>query len=519
MAVHEAAISSDGARVAFSATSQGKTELYVVSTSGDSLTRITTGNLRPTQLTWSRKLPTVLYFRDGEGKIQIARVAPGPFASLVKSSGSGSALHMVLPFKAKMVVKNAEVYGEMFEQSWRSLADYFYDPKFHGTDWEGVRRRYRPLVKHVALKEDLYALLYLMMGELNASHLGVGGFGSAPEQVTADLGLLFDDAYQGRGLKVAEVLKRGPADKRGIVLKAGEYILAIDGTEITPATNLSRVLNDKVGETVVLTVAAAPTADLKDKKAVRRVELKAVSRAATGKLLYERWVEHNAKRVAELSKGKLGYIHIPSMNEDGLERFVRSLYSDNFDKEAIVLDVRYNGGGFTHDQVLNYLGSREHTFFRHRFGGEGLVLRAYDRKWTKPTVLLINNRSYSDAEIFPHAFRTLGLGKLVGEPTGGCVIGTGSIRLIDGSQFRVPRIGVWTVGGTNMEREGVKPDYEVVPHPDQLAKGQDVQLDKAVEVLQVEVAKWKKTRPSVVSKGGSGAAKPVGSGGMPPAGP
>src|SRR5258708_16312075 len=112
------------------------------------------------------------------------------------------------------------------------------------------------------------------------------------------------------------------------------------------------------------------------------------------------------------------------MDENGGEDVVRSLYSDNFDKDAIVLDVRYNGGGFTHDQVLNYLGAREHTLFRQRDGGEGLVLRSHDRKWTRPLVLLINNRSYSDAEIFPSAFRTLGLGQLVGQPTGGALICT-----------------------------------------------------------------------------------------------
>src|SRR5207247_2218048 len=160
-------------------------------------------------------------------------------------------------------------------------------------------------------------------------------------------------------------------------------------------------------------------------------------------------------RVAELSKGKLGYIHIPSMDEAGLERFVRSLYSDNFDKEAIVLDVRFNGGGFTDDQVLNYLGAKGHTFFRQRDGGEGLVLRSYNRKWTRPLVLLINNRSFSDAEIFPNAFRTLGLGRLVGQPTAGMVIGTSALRLIDGSMFRIPRIGVYTSASVNMEKEGV----------------------------------------------------------------
>ena len=194
------------------------------------------------------------------------------------------------------------------------------------------------------------------------------------------------------------------------------------------------------------------------------------------------------------------------MTEPGLERFVRALYSDNFDKEGIVLDVRYNGGGFTHDQVLNYLTGKEHTIFSHRDGSSGLVLRSYDRKWTKPLVLLINNRSYSDAEIFPHAFRTWGLGKLVGQPTGGFVIGTRQITLIDGSAFRTPRIGVHTIKGVNMEKEGVMPDVLIEPHPDQLARGIDVQLEKAVEVLTGDVTAWKKTRPP--SAGATGAISP-----------
>ena len=121
-----------------------------------------------------------------------------------------------------------------------------------------------------------------------------------------------------------------------------------------------------------------------DPKARRRVELEAVSRTKVRPLMYQRWVQNNAKRVADMSKGKLGYIHIPSMDEDGLDAFLRSLYSDNFDKEAIVLDVRFNGGGFTHDLVLNYLGGKEHTIFRNRDGGEGRVLRAWDNGFRMP---------------------------------------------------------------------------------------------------------------------------------------
>jgi tricorn protease len=344
----------------------------------------------------------------------------------------------------------------------------------------------------------------IMMGELNASHLGIIGFSSAPEETTAELGLIFDESYPGPGLKITEILKRGPADRRGIGLHPGDIIRSIDGVELSDRVSVSQVLNDKIGEGLILQVTSSPSADMKDPRAFRKVELQAASRGHIHDLMYERWVHHNAQRVAELSSGKLGYIHIPSMDEAGLDRFVRALYSDNFDKEGIVLDVRYNGGGFTHDQVLNYLGAREHTSFRQRDGGQGMVLRSGDRKWTKPLVVLINNRSYSDAEIFPSAVRTLGLGKLVGQPTGGHVIGTSAIRLIDGTMFRVPRTGVFTLKGVNMEREGVMPDVEVEDQPDQLAKGIDMQLDKAVDVLKTDVVVWKTKHSSLAITAGDG---------------
>ena len=508
--VEEGAISPDGTKVAFRVTARDGSDLWVASTDGRSVARLTTGNLRPTQIQWTRRLADVIYFLDGAGQIRMARPTLG-FGSALGGARDSSVL---VPFKVKMMVRRDEEFSEMFDQSWRALREHFYDNKFHGTDWYGVRAKYKPLVKHCAMKEDLYALISLMMGELNASHLGINGFLSAPDETTADLGLLFDESYPGPGLKIAEILKRGPADKSGINLKPGDYVLAIDGLDLAKEPNLAKHLNDKVGETISLQVASTPTADVKSRK---RVEIQGTNRGRISNLMYERWVEHNAKRVAELSKGTLGYIHIPSMDEAGLDRFVRALYSDNFDKDAIVLDVRYNGGGFTHDQVLNYLGGKHHTLFRQRDGGAGGVLRSYDRKWTKPLVLLINNRSYSDAEIFPHAFKTLGLGKLVGQATGAHVIGTSSVRLIDGSTFRIPRLGVYTLKGENMEKVGVKPDVPVDVQPDQLAKGQDAQLDRAVEVLKQDVAEWKKSHSDgLVLKPDTGKTdKPV-TGPMPP---
>ncbi len=480
IAAEAGAISPDGEKVALRSSGSGGEDLWVASTDGKSLNRITTGNVGPFQIQWSRRLPLV-FFLDKKGVVHLAAV------------GSSSKV-LPIPFQAKMTIRREEEFAEMFEQSWRALRDHFYDDKFHGADWNAIRAKYRPLVKHVAMKEDLYTLITLMLGELNASHLGIYGLLGYPEETTADLGLLFDEAHKGPGLRVAEVLKRGPADRRGLALKKGDYVVTIDGVALTDTTNLSKLLNDKAGETVVLEVADTPNPFTKGAKPPRKVELTAASRGRVQDLMYERWVENNARRVSELSGGKLGYIHIPSMDDEGLDRFVRALYSDNFDKEAIVLDVRYNGGGFTHDQVLNYLGAKEHTLFHQRNGGQGLVLRSYDRKWTKPLVLLINNRSYSDAEIFPNAFRTLGLGKLVGQPTGGHVIGTNSTRLIDGSRLRLPMTGVYTVKGVNMEKQGVVPDILVEANPDQLARGEDPQLAKAVEVLRGEVVAWKKKR-------------------------
>ncbi|MFO0929390.1 MAG: S41 family peptidase [Gemmataceae bacterium] len=484
--VEEAAISPDGSKVAYR---DGTTrDLWVGSASGGQLTRLTTGGVAPRQLHWSKRRTAlggsmeVLYFLDGQGTVRLCNTAGG-------EPKAGSSNLATVPFKVRLTVRQDEQFTEMFEQTWRFLADHFYDEKFHGHNWDAVRQRYRPLLRHVAMKEDLYALLYLMLGELNASHLGVQGTTSGPEEETAELGLLWDEAYRGKGLKIREVVKRGTADRKGIALRPGDVVTAIDDVALTASTNLAQLLNGKVGEPVALTVTDNPA----DAKATRRrVEVTGMARGQTagqktpslGELMYDRWVARNAARVAELSGGKLGYIHIPSMNEDGLDRFVRALYSDNFDKEAIVLDVRFNGGGFTHDQVLNYLGSREHTIFRNRHGGQGLVLRSSDRKWTRPLVLLINNRSFSDAEIFPNAFRTLGLGKLVGEPTGGFVIGTTAVRLIDGSQLRLPQIGVYTTRGVNMEKEGVVPDVLVENHPDDLARGVDAQLDRAVELLK-----------------------------------
>src|SRR5262249_50427755 len=160
-----------------------------------------------------------------EGKIRMARAQP-PSPSGQGEGRPALAEGVEVPFSVKMTIRRDEEFAEMFDQSWRALRENFYDKSFHGVDWLAVKNKYRPRVKHVAMKEDLQAVISLMMGELNASHLGISSLVAMPEQTTADLGLVFDQAYRGPGLKVAEVLKRGPADRRGLNLKAGDVILA-----------------------------------------------------------------------------------------------------------------------------------------------------------------------------------------------------------------------------------------------------------------------------------------------------
>ncbi|HEX4591810.1 MAG TPA: S41 family peptidase, partial [Gemmataceae bacterium] len=498
----QGAISPDGNRVAFR--SPLGNDLWVATTDGRQVVRVTNGGQGPRQIRWSKSGASVFYL-DGSGVIRVANVSsPTP-----PESGR-------VNFSAKLTVRRDEEFREMFAQSWRLLAEHFYDPAFHGTNWNAVRTKYAGLVKHVALKEDLYALICLMLGELNASHLGVFGPTAPPEEMTAELGLLFDDSYKGPGLKVAEVLKHGPADKRGLPLHARDVLVSIDGQPVTDNCELSELLNGKAGETIPLEVVPAGL-NAKDPKNRRKVELKAVSRESEANLVYERWVRQNTENVAKLSGGRYGYIHIPNMNEEGLDRFVRSLYSDNFDKDGLVIDVRNNGGGFTHDQVLNYLTGREHALFKQRNGGEGLVVREFDRKWTKPLVVLINERTYSDAEVLPNALRTLNQAKLVGQPTGGQVIFTYRVRLIDGSMLMLPRTGVYTMKGVNMERQAVQPDVTVATTPDQAAKGDDPQLAKAVEVLKGDVLAWQ-TRRNGMARPTEGAV-PTAAGTNPPASP
>jgi tricorn protease len=271
---NEGSISRNGRWIAYRAGTGGD-DLWLVSVDGSTMQRLSTGSTQPRMIRWSSNSQTI-WFLDGTGSLRTASLG---FAGL-----GAAAAPSTVAFTAKMTIRRDEEFAQMFEQSWRALSTHFYDVRYHGVDWNAIREKYRPLIAHVAMKEDLYSLISLMLGELNASHLGITGRAKQPEEITADLGLIFDERYAGPGLKIAEVLKRGPADKRNLHLKAGDVVLAIDRTALSDKINLSQLLNDKVGETIALDVAADPA----DPKSKRRVEVQGAERLALADLMYQR---------------------------------------------------------------------------------------------------------------------------------------------------------------------------------------------------------------------------------------
>ncbi len=259
------AISPNGSQIAFRSISSSSDDLWIANSNGGLLNRLTFGSQAPRQITWAKKTGGRVYFLNKSGELRYVST----YSALAPATGSATPEPSKVNFSAKMIVRQSEEFEEMFAQSWRALSDHFYDAQHHGANWERVRAKYQPLVPHVAMKEDLYALVSLMLGELNASHLGISGKLPTADEITADLGLIFDDAYRGPGLKVLEVLNRGPADRRGLDIKPGDIVLTIDRIELTDKVNISELLNNKVNEGVALEI----TSNVKDAKAKRRIEI------------------------------------------------------------------------------------------------------------------------------------------------------------------------------------------------------------------------------------------------------
>lgn len=393
-----------------------------------------------------------------------------------------------LPFKATMEINHPKERTQIFEEAWRALDKGFYDPNFHGYDWKGMHDKYKPWAMKASTQYDFRDVFNMMLGELNASHMGYYNSERAETQEnrTGLLGVEVEPVADG--VQITHVIPHSPADREESKLNTGDIITAVDGTKVNAVENFYELLSNKAGERTLLMVT--------DENGHER-EIEIQPTGSLSRELYNEWVENRKRLTEKYSNGRLGYIHIEGMNWSSFERFERELVASGEGKEGIVIDVRYNGGGWTTDYLLTVLNVKQHAFtiprgatdnlarnktkFREFYPyGERLPLSS----WTRPTIALCNQNSYSNAEIFSHAYKNLNLGTLVGEPTFGAVISTGGIRLMDGSFVRLPFRG-WYVKATNenMEHGPAVPDVIVNERPDYRGKDTDAQLEKAVDVL------------------------------------
>jgi tricorn protease len=418
-----------------------------------------------------------------DGTHVLFRAAAGH--TVAEASTKGKDGQKVLDLRGLPVDKvPADEFWQIFHEVWRRYRDFFYVANMHGHDWEALRERYAPLVAHVRHRSDLNYVIGEMIAELNVGHAYIAGgdIGAPPRPTGALLGLRLRFDPPSGLYRIDRILRgenddpvyRSPATAVGVQLAAGEFVFAIDGQELTAEIDPWKLLRRKSGRVVSLLVAGKPQRD-----GARTVLLQPI--AEEQKLHYLAWVTRNRERVAELSGGRLGYVHLPDMGQDGIREFVKQYYPQR-DKEGLVIDDRWNGGGNVSQMVLNRLARQLLLCTFGRTSG----YRPYPQAlFHGHLVCLLNENSASDGDIFPAMFRRSGLGKLVGRRSWGGIIGiTNRGMLLDGGTVNVPEFGNTEPGGAwTIEGHGVDPDVVVDNDLSSLLQGRDPQLEKGVEIL------------------------------------
>jgi len=470
--------SPDGKKLAFSATIDGKRGWYTVEFPSELTPKLLT-NTTGGSAVWTEKAGGILFSQSGtpakldpSGKIETYAVSVSQ-----ESSRSGW-------------------LNAGFDKAWLTMRDTWYDERLANRNWDEVRRKYLPVASSLHSVEQLGDVVELMLGELNGSHLGFTP-ASTPRtpaegwrDETAHLGVRFVEGFKGPGLLVRDIIPGSPADREKSKLQTDDIVLAIDGHPVDPSIDLTKILNGQMDRDITLRVARRIDAD---GKAMEPKEMtfvvRPISYGQARSLLYDLWLEKNRESVEKASNGKLGYLHIRAMDIGSFYEFERQLYNVGYGREGIVIDVRDNGGGSTTDLLLTALTQPKHAITVPRGGVQGYP---HDRivyaSWSKPIVVLCNQNSYSNAEIFSHAVKTLKRGKVVGVQTAGGVVSTGSAGVNDVGRLRTPFRG-WFLpdSGQDMELNGCIPDAIVWPMPAELPEGKDRQLEKSIEMLLQEV--------------------------------
>jgi tricorn protease len=382
-----------------------------------------------------------------------------------------------------------EEWNQIFNEVWRRYRDFFYVPNMHGYNWEALREQYRPLLKYVASRSDLNYVISEMISELAIQHAYIeGGDIETPQRPKVGLpGARFELDKEARRYKISKIFEgqneeeiyRSPLTEVGVDIKAGDYVLAINGEELKAEDDPYRLLRNKADNPVVLTVNSQPNLD-----GARTVSYRPITDESN--LIYLDWILGNRRKVEQLSGGRVGYLHVPDMGAAGIREFIKWYYPQ-LDKEGLVVDVRANGGGNVSRMLIERLSRRWLGVNYNRTNDMGLTYP--DGVFIGPMAAILDQNSASDGDIFPYMFREAGLGPLIGKRSWGGVVGISNRGgLIDGGSIFVPesalasRDGQWVIEG-----HGVDPDIEVEREPKALIEGHDLQLERAVQEVMTKL--------------------------------
>jgi len=386
-----------------------------------------------------------------------------------------------------MKIDRLAEWEQIFHEGWRMVRDHFYDENYHGVDWEGVREHYASLLPYVRTRDELNTLMAEMVGELNASHQGVGGGDDPPSKKrysVAMLGAQLEPDYEAGYYRFTKIYQgdksdeqyRSPLDADYVKIKQGDYLLAINSQPVPATENYLKYLVNQHQNHLTLTTNSVPSME-------DAVETRIKPITDDYQLRYKEWLDRNTQLVDESSGGKIGYIHLENMGGGDLDVFRKYLEAHRY-KEGIILDVRYNGGGGIDDRIIDILERRQYHTLKMR---DSVPLEHPANAFYGKVVVLCNEYSFSDAEMFPSAFKVRGLGTLIGKQTLGYVIAVTGHRLMDGGYIRKSFVGIWEVDGTQLEGTGAVPDITVENPPEDEVKGKDAQLEKAISYLMEEI--------------------------------
>ncbi|AXY72852.1 peptidase S41 [Paraflavitalea soli] len=421
-------------------------------------------NVRDGSMKWDREQKYIFLLADGK----IIKIDP------VNAKQEG------INTSTEVMIDLAKERQSMFDHVWRRTAETFYTAGMHGAPWKELKEPYERYLSGIDNNYDFAEMLNELLGELNVSHTGASYNNNRKDgTVTASLGVFYDQAWQGDGVRIAEVITAGPLDLESLDIKAGDIIEAIDGERISKDKDMAQYLEGKSSKHILLRI--------NDGKGVRELLVKPVTPAEEADLLYRRWVKRNQEEVARLSNGTIGYVHLYRMNDAAY----RNVYEEAMGKlaacKAIIVDTRFNRGGDLAPELAMFLSGIK---VRENANDHFVIGKEPSFRWTKPSIVLANEANYSDGHCFVYDYQVLHMGKLVGMPIpGSCTWMTGQALQDNSLSYSVPTLGVKTLAGRWLENYQTEPDIRVMNEYGIVGKGRDQQLERAVEELMNDLKK------------------------------